>query len=201
MTFTVAPCTHQAAKFAVMNWHYSRAMPVGKIVKYGVWENNQFIGAILFARGAAPDLGKPYNLDQTQICELVRIALTNHETPVSQLMSHSIQQLKQSNPNLRLIVSFADMEHKHHGGIYQATNWIYAGKTKPVKALMLANGQMIQRRAFTGQQFGQGKQSRRPIPKGAIWKDVKPKHRYLYPLDRNMRKQVTKLAQPYPTRD
>ena len=31
----VAPCSHDAAKYAVENWHYSRILPTGKIVKFG----------------------------------------------------------------------------------------------------------------------------------------------------------------------
>ncbi|MFX3646284.1 MAG: hypothetical protein ACE3K2_02275 [Paenibacillus sp.] len=37
--------------------------------------------------------------------------------------------MKEQSPNVELIVSYADFEQKHHGGIYQATNWIYEGKT------------------------------------------------------------------------
>jgi hypothetical protein len=56
----VAPCSHDAAKHAVMNWHYSRAMPTGKFVKLGVWEDSRFIGAVLFGRGPARQLGNPF---------------------------------------------------------------------------------------------------------------------------------------------
>ena len=32
-------CSHDAAKHAVMRWHYSRQMPKAKLVKVGVWED------------------------------------------------------------------------------------------------------------------------------------------------------------------
>jgi len=38
-------CSYQAAKYAVENWHYSKCMPVGKLVKIGVWEDKKYIGA------------------------------------------------------------------------------------------------------------------------------------------------------------
>jgi len=44
-------CSHEAAKYAVEKWHYSRTMPVGKMVKIGVWEDSKFIGAVVFAQG------------------------------------------------------------------------------------------------------------------------------------------------------
>ena len=34
-------CTHEAAKHAVLRWHYSRAMPSAKLVRIGVWEGGQ----------------------------------------------------------------------------------------------------------------------------------------------------------------
>ena len=40
----VAPCSYGAAKYAVMNWHYSRRMPVSPLVRYGVWEDDEFVG-------------------------------------------------------------------------------------------------------------------------------------------------------------
>ena len=36
-------CSYEAAKYAVMHWHYSKTMPAGKTVKLGVWENGRFI--------------------------------------------------------------------------------------------------------------------------------------------------------------
>ena len=76
-------CSHEAAKYAVEKWHYSHSMPKSKLVKIGVWENRQFIGVIIFGSGASPQIGKPYQLRMTQICELVRVALHKHQSPVS----------------------------------------------------------------------------------------------------------------------
>jgi len=121
--------THEAAKYACLNWHYSKTIPVGKLVKIGVWENNKFVGVVIFGRGANKSLGTPYNLLQTECCELVRIALTKHITPVSRIMSIAIKLLKNIHKDLKLIISFADGEQNHHGGIYQANNWVYVGKT------------------------------------------------------------------------
>ena len=85
--------TYKAAKYAVMHWHYSKAMPAGKLVKIGVWENEKFIGCVIFGRGANNNIGKPYGLNQTQACELVRVALTNHLTPVTKIVAYSLKML------------------------------------------------------------------------------------------------------------
>jgi hypothetical protein len=53
--------------------------------------------------------------------------LNNHRSAVSQIVAKVMSELKAINPKLRLIISFADPEHGHAGGIYKAGNWIYTG--------------------------------------------------------------------------
>ena len=104
----VAPCSYQAAKYAVEKWHYSGVMPAGKTVKWGVWEDKEFIGAVIFSFGANNHIGSPYGLTQIEVCELVRIALREHETPVSRIAGKAIDCQRKQSPGLRLLVSYAD---------------------------------------------------------------------------------------------
>lgn len=108
--------THEAAKYACEKWHYSKCMPAGKLVKLGAWENEKFIGVILFGLGATPHLSKQYGLKMTECCELTRVALTSHKTPVSRMIAIAMKLLKQKCPGLKLVVSFADSAFGHHGG-------------------------------------------------------------------------------------
>ena len=119
-------CSHKASKYAVERWHYSKTLPVPPLVKIGVWENSKFIGVVIFSRGASCNLLKPYGLKQTEGCELTRVALNRHKTPVTRIIKIAVLFLKKSSKNLRLIVSFADPKYGHHGGIYQGGNWIYS---------------------------------------------------------------------------
>lgn len=197
MTLVVDWCDYKAATYAVKKWHYSGTMPVSKRVFMGAWEDGDFIGAVVYALGSSPTLGNPYGLKQFECCELVRVALRSHNAPTSQIVAKTTKMLKGQSPGLRLIVSFADPYHDHHGGIYQAMNWIYAGMTHEVKTWEL-NGKVLHRRAYTGINYGS---SRLKVPKGAKEIVLPPKHRYLYPLDRAMRRQIEPLAQPYPKRE
>ena len=188
--------THESAKYACENWHYSKTLPVGKMVKLGAWENGKFIGVVIFAWGMNKSLGQPYGLQMVDCCELVRVALTKHQAPVSRIMAVAIQFLKRQSPGIKLIVSFSDPEEGHHGGIYQATNWIYAGTTA-VNYEWRLNGRRLNKRAYTGHNFGNAKMK---VPTGAIKINLKGKHRYLMPLDTETRKKVLPLSKPYPKR-
>ena len=187
-------CSHEAARYAVENWHYSKTMPVGKRVTLGVWEDEKFVGVIIFAWGMNKDLGTPYGLKIGQCAELVRVALTNHHAQVSKILSIATRVLKKQSPGLRLLVSFADPTEGHHGGIYQANGWQYTGKSPPGFEWIL-NGKRINKRAYTGSCFGK---TRMQVPAGAIRRNVQGKYRYLMPLDQEMKQLIKPLSKPYP---
>lgn len=184
-------CSHEAAKYAVEHWHYSERMPAGKASYVGVWEDGRFIGAVIFSRGANSKLGSPYGLTQTQCCELTRVALGTHQASVSRIVAIALKKLKALSPGLRLVVSFADPEQGHHGGIYQAMNWVYAGMSHAADEYIV-NGKRMHGRSMRSK-FGTH------IGKSWVEKvNGSSKHRYLMPLDGEMRARILPLAKPYP---
>jgi hypothetical protein len=194
--------THEAAKYACENWHYSKVIPVGKLVKVGVWENEKYIGCVIFGRGANNNMLKPFGINADRGCELVRIALTKHITPVSKILSFALKFLKKQSPELKLVVSYADADQEHHGGIYQATNWIYDGlKNANTMGAFIINGKKTHPKSVHSKGIKQTIQAVRKQldPKATIFY-TKGKHRYLMPLDDEMRIKIAPLAKPYPKR-
>lgn len=194
--------THAAAKYAVENWHYSKSLPVPPLVKVGVWESEKFVGVVIFSRGANNNLLKPFGLAQTEGCELTRVAFTSHSSPVSRVIKLAMAFLKRNSSELRLIVSFADPSEGHHGGIYQAGNWIYTGRQPPTVEYIAPDGKQWHGRMVSkdGKIKVQGKY--RPCWRVDQCQPIQKqgKHRYLMPLDDAMRKQIAPLAKPYPKR-
>jgi hypothetical protein len=207
--------SHAATRRACESWHYSGTLPTGKLVKVGVWEDDVFKGVVIFSRGASPFLLRRYDLDQIEGCELTRVALRDHDAPVSRIVAIALRMLKRQSPGLRLVVSFADPEHDHHGGIYQAGNWIYTGASgetieylvdgdwKHVKSMYEPRGFAIaagrdadwaHKRGVYNRLKESGELEHTPTR-------VAPgKFRYLYPLDREMRELVELNRLPYPKR-
>ena len=192
--------TYDAAKHACENWHYSGVIPVGKLVKVGAWENDKFIGVVLFGRGANNNMLKPFGLNADEGCELVRIALTKHKAPVSQIMALAIKFLKKSNEGLKLIVSYADADQNHYGGIYQATNWIYSGLMNAGSmGAFIINGKKTHPKSVHSKGVKQNIESvRKHLDPNATIFYTKGKHRYLMPLDKKIKKQILPLFKPYP---
>lgn len=187
MTIKIAGVTHQAAKFAVENYHYSKCLPSFKLIKYGVWENEKFIGVVIYSRGASPNLGKALDLHQTEVCELTRVALSKHDAPVSQIIAQTLKILKSNNPGMRAVVSFADPKEGHRGGIYQAGNWIFTGSSNEVTEYFIDGRWRHVRGVYHYAER-----------KTASVRKAPGKFRYIYPLDKSVRRQLNKIALPYP---
>ena len=200
----IAPCSYKASKYAIMNWHYSKCMPAGKCQTLGIWENDKFMGAVVIGTGAGNiTLGKQYGLAKMRMAEITRVALTTHKTTVSRLLSICIKIVKRNNDKLRLLVSLADPIRNHIGTIYQAQGWIYVGKTAESKTYIGYDGKEYHERVVSP--TGRKKQYSRYVkcmkPKEAKSIRINPgKHKYLYPLDKEMRKQIEPLRKPYPKR-
>ncbi len=196
----IAPCSQRAALYAVTHWHYSGRLSAPPLVRYGVWEAGVFVGAVIFGRGATSDLLRPYGLDTTEGAELTRVALREHDHPVSTIVARAIALLQLNSPGLRLLVSFADPARGHVGTIYQAMNWIYTGTTAPTTNFRTPEGAILHGRVVspTGYKMQYGRLKR--VPRSGDLERVRMpgKHRYLFPLTRQMRRKVEALRLPYP---
>jgi hypothetical protein len=192
--------TPEAVRFACTRFHYSRAIPTPPHVAFGVWEREQFRGAIVFSRGASAAIGSPFELTQREVCELTRVALADHDAPVSRIVSVALRLLRGHSPLLRIVVSYADPQAGHVGAIYQAMNWVYLGTTPTTRAFRDPTGRVWHPRmvSATGcrKVYGRPRQVVRPDECEVI---VQPgKHKYAYPLDPTMRAALKAL--PYPKR-
>jgi hypothetical protein len=194
--------THAAAKYACENWHYTQCMPASKLLKVGVWETGRFVGVVIYGVGSGNSTrGDKYGLDTAgEVVELVRVALRDHVTPVSRIIAISMGFLRRQCSGIRLVVSFADPAQGHHGGIYQAGGWVYTGRTQD-RHLFSVNGKILHPRTVGGRGWVQSESwLRQFVDAQATRINTQPKHRYLMPLDAEMRAKIAPLAKPYPKR-
>jgi hypothetical protein len=166
-----------------------------RLASIGVWEESEFIGALVFSHGSNRNIGSPYGLTIYECSECVRIAMKCHKSPVTQVLAKSLALVKKQSPGIRLLVSYADTDQNHFGTIYQASNWVYVGMTSAGSQYFL-NGKKWHKKALWAT-FGTNNSK----ALGAEIVDGSPKHKYLYPLDRAMRKQIEPLRKPYPKRE
>ena len=114
----------------------------------------------------------------------------------------AIKFLAKSNQGLKLIVSYADLDVGHHGGIYQATNQIYEGVFNAGNRQgFLVNGRVRHNKSIHSMGVKQSIDAvKKHIDPNAKEVFTKGKHKYLMPLDDKMRAKISPLAKPYPKR-
>lgn len=125
------PCK-QAKEYIIKN-HYSHGCHNAPSPCYGLFDNNELIGVLMFATPCSEAVrasiwGEEY---KNSVIELHRLHILD-VTPVnaeSWFISKCIKMLKQDRPQTKGIISFADTTQGHNGIIYQATNFWYIGKT------------------------------------------------------------------------
>lgn len=199
----VAPCSREPALWAVRAYHYSRTLPSGRALYFGVWEDGTFIGCVIVSRGACANIGQPFGLSQDQIAELTRIALAPaHVAPVSQVLAIVVRLLRRSNPGLELLISYSDQRQGHDGrGVYGACGWIYLRETAR-EATLWIHGREVHARTVSSK-YGTRDLTwlRANVDPQARRIDCPPKHRWALGLSPVMRERLIVLAQPYPKRE
>lgn len=196
-TFRADFVSRNAAVYATKHWHYSRSMPSCDVVSIGCWEDDQFIGVILFSRGASANIAKPFSLNGTEVCELTRIALRKHSTPVSRMIKIALKLLRKCSPGIRLVVSYTDSFQGHHGGIYQASGWHYIGSS--VGSAIQVHGKLTHRRTLSSKYDTNSIAFLKAhVDQNACLVRLPPKHKYVYVLDKTLQPLIYSMSQPSP---
>ena len=110
--------------------HYAKTIP-SIMYCFGLYEGSKLIAVCSWGNGSINLSGsivkKHQNIKHFELNRLVAHKL--QKNALSYFVSRCIKMM----PKPSILVSYADANQKHHGYIYQATNWLYTGLTKPEK--------------------------------------------------------------------
>jgi hypothetical protein len=194
----------QAVRYACLKFHYSKAIP-SAVCSFSVFNDlNEWCGVIIYSGGANQHLGKEFGLVQGQVCELVRVALNGKQECTSQALGLSLRLLKKYNPMIQLVISYSDCDQQHIGTIYQATNWIYKGMVQLNGGTpkFCIKGKTMHGRSVASKGWKQNIEwIRKHVDVTARLVRTKGKHKYLFPLNKFMRKKCLPLSKPYPKKE
>jgi hypothetical protein len=137
--FDVEPAKREDVEVFIKK-HYLKTFPTGIKRIYAIYkkhvEGRQMVGMIIYGSPfmTAPKFLEP-EVNPREVLELKRlyiddIGVKNLESFV---ISQSLGLLKQDEPTIKVVLTFADDIQGHVGGIYQATNAIYLGKSETGK--------------------------------------------------------------------
>ena len=179
----------KAIRYACMNFHYTKKVPAGASLSFSCFNNNgDWCGIIMFGYPPSPSIPKQYGLCNGQVYELRRVALNGKQEITSAYISIAIKLFRKRIPLCKLLVSWADTSQNHTGTIYQATNWFYCGKNSTGTEYFY-NGEWKHGKAKGGWHIDFTK-----LPK----RKSTEKHRYIYPLTKELIPLCKSLSKPYP---
>ena len=163
--YTIKTIPYEQTKEWLLYKHYAHRIPSISYA-FGLYKENILEGICTFGKPASNQLceGVAGKENKSIVYELNRLCVNEdlEKNVLSYFVSKSIKEL----PKPMIIISYADEGQGHHGYIYQATNWVYTGRTKP----------------RTDIDSGEGKHSRhydKAIDYSKNRKDRTPKHRYI----------------------
>lgn len=185
----------KAIKYACMKFHYAKSVPYLSS-GYSVFnESNEWCGVVVFNRGNING-GKPYGCKIGEFAELIRVALNGKHGITSKALSLSIKLFKKDNPLCKVLVSYADTAQGHLGIIYKATNWYYEGEIKPTRPKFKdKEGKIIHSRVAAKLKTAGKIKEYDDIYERVLNSN---KHRYSYPLSKDMIVLCKSLSKPYP---
>lgn len=110
----------------------------------------EFVGSLHLPNGllgmpgtmvAACFLGFPASRWTEQVIELSRLARSANRVPLTMLISLCVSRIKRQG--FDLLISYADKAEGHHGGVYQAACWKYAGSRERQITGCIINGELV----------------------------------------------------------
>lgn len=136
--YEVKQISYNDTKPFILNIHYAKRMPSISFA-YGLFFQNELVGIVSYGSPVSPSLCKGIagEHNKKKVIELNRLVLKyNKKNEASMLVGKSLKLL----PKPKVVVSYADTKQNHIGFIYQASNFLFTGTTKPRTDMASKNG-------------------------------------------------------------
>lgn len=193
------------AKSFILKNHYMGTFPNSKVC-FGVIHEGKLKGVVSFGYSTYTQekANRIFNgLKKDEIIELQRMNVSDelgHNT--ESFVMGQIYRLFKKNTKIRLLITHAGGCKNDCGILYQCSNWLYFGKEKCNDFYLTKSGEY--KNIVAPRRFGQvpkeikGAQASGEylFGEGEIVKSWR--YLYAYPLDKAIRKEITKIALPFP---
>lgn len=186
--FSVKSVTRNEIKDFIESYHYSHNIN-GVISDYcfGLYDQANLIGAMIYGRPAMAGQWKKYTDKPEELTELRRLVCVDitPKNTESYFIGKTLRWLKK-NTELKIVISYADLEHGHSGVIYKASNFEFKGTIKGDRVILVGDKQYHSktiRTTYKGSLKPYAKKIKDQLASGeAIYKQTKGKNVYLYKL-------------------
>lgn len=199
-------CDRATAKRVCETKHYMRTFPQGAKVNIALMDAGQLVGIVVFGYSSQTDKKVKklaYGLERNQFLEMQRLWISDdygHNTE-SYVLSRILKKL-QRDYDLQLVVTHAGGCKDDCGIVYQASGWLFFGGEPTSDFYLTEAGEY--KNIIAPMRFGRvdakGKTPQQVGEELFGPGEIINAHRYFYayPLNKGMRRRLTKTQQPFP---
>jgi len=203
MKIRIERISNKSARKIIETHHYTHSYPNSTKVSFGIYYEGKLQGCMCWGIPATQHHYKKFNVDKSELMELLRL-WTKDNSPKnleSKSISINIRILKKEMPNLKVLISYADPNVGHNGIVYQASNWRYIGTSGNDGGIKIGN--KVYHRRTLNSRYGSSKKDflEKITGKEVIQVRSRGKHYYVYPLSNEIENKIKPWIKPYPKRD
>ena len=190
--YMIKRVSYEETKPFILDIHYAKRMPPLQVA-YGLYLGRELVGICSYGIPPSHTLlkgicGEAYKKD---VIELNRLVLKhNKKNEASFLVGNSLKELGD-----KIVVSYADSTQQHTGIVYQATNFLYTGVTKPIKEIYLKSKPHLHHASYKGKTY---KQMEEEHGEDVGYRLRSLKHRYIIFVGNKTFKKKAKSNLRYP---
>jgi hypothetical protein len=197
----ISTIPHSVARALFERHHYLHSMPAGTRLCFGAFVGDHLLGALALGVGPINARRLVDGATQKDCLTLTRLWLDdrlprNSESRVLGLVLRALRRHTQ----VKFLLSYADPAAQHIGFVYQATNWLYTGRSEPQPLLDLGDGIPRHTRSVSS---ALGTHSTKYLRRQGLAARTIPqpaKHRYVFFVDPSWRDRLLVPVLPYPKR-
>ncbi len=195
----VSPIPTIVARTILEKHHYLHSLPGGTMLAFGVFLNQELLGALTLGAGPAQAYRLIDQASPDDCMTLSRLWLSDRlpRNSESRVIGIVLRNLKK-HTSLKFLISYADPSQGHMGTIYQATGWVYTGLSSAMPLYDLGDGKIRHCRSLS---HAYGTHSVKHFADHGVNVNLIPqmaKHRYVYFLDPSWHAMLTTPILPYP---
>lgn len=145
--YTIARCDHAAAVALVRAHHYAGGSANTSVLSVGAYRAGRMVAAALWmpptrvcAESVSPDWQRVLSLSRL-------VVVPGEPTNVASMIIGACLRILRREGVWSHLVTYADESQGHTGTIYRATNWTYAGRTKPEPRWIDRHGRQVSRKS------------------------------------------------------
>lgn len=125
--------------------HYSKSVPSGKSCYF--WYESAIV---VLSIPANKNISSWLLGESNKVWELSRLWAPDGHRPnlLTQAISFAVKKFVASYPEVEALISYADPNVGHSGGVYRAASWTYLGRSEEARYYVGPSGAPVSRRKF-----------------------------------------------------